>query len=474
MNNTVLEPPYSKPYWLASEVGIWVCTLSFVYLLLGCALYLASFGKDKKKVTTEQKLLRICVFSSCFALARMVSDHTVAFVGWRNNTTCIRTVNVSTALYAPSIYSIYVFLWFRQNEFYSNPILKHLANKHLIRFSRVTILLLFIAGFAVTVLFQIPEVTGWDFKATPSGCIDVADIADIEALPTILVVITIVGQVALLGLLVYPILVTKKNQQQMTSSRSVTSPKVDRSRPLLQQAIVGRMRERGSVGMDAARKSSDVIDDVGSSDDDISHSELCWSEGESTDCESQAGDITMHGSTRGHRFTRRDGGSPAPRRVASLGSPKRIKVRKLRRTPRKSSMRKREQKLTILIKKVSILASICVASDVTATILQIMISLPELVYFFIFDVNLLINTVCVLLSFKQWRKIFFPRFTPPTPQPHDPPSSGGNTTNTHLPNHDPHGRNLDNVSIRSGLSTHTEMIVMSRSGTPEVHDVTRV
>ena len=65
----------------------------------------------------------------------------------------------------------------------------------------------------------------------------------------------------------------------------------------------------------------------------------------------------------------------------------------------------RERQLNKVIWKVFILATICVVSDMIATAIQLILVVPELAYLALYDVNLLVNVTCIIMSFKNWDKI---------------------------------------------------------------------
>jgi len=235
--------PYAEPYWIASEAVLVILTLGTIYLLYAMTYYAC---KLEKKNTTK-RLVIICIVSVAAGLARLTSDHTVAFLGWQSDLKCRITSSVSVAFYSCSIYPVYVFLWYRQNAFYSSQTLKHLLNRHVQNISYATLSVLAGGGLIVTVLFQIPSVTGWDFRATSTGCRDAHDTQDVEVLPLMVILISTLGQVSLLGLLLYPLITTKRKQERMSQSSIVRpSPKRQLSggSGLMRQAMHGAMKKR--------------------------------------------------------------------------------------------------------------------------------------------------------------------------------------------------------------------------------------
>ena len=62
------------------------------------------------------------------AICRLVSDQSVALLGWKTDEHCLVAVNTSTIFYGLSLYPVYIFLWTRQSIFYNNPVLSHILN----------------------------------------------------------------------------------------------------------------------------------------------------------------------------------------------------------------------------------------------------------------------------------------------------------------------------------------------------------
>nr|XP_039249576.1 uncharacterized protein LOC120327198 [Styela clava] len=79
------------------------------------------------------------------------------------------------------------------------------------------------------------------------------------------------------------------------------------------------------------------------------------------------------------------------------------------RSRNSSKRKKREQALLKIIRRVMITAIVCALSDIfCGLIVRLVVEEPRVVTNLIFDVNIVINLACVLMSFKDWRVRLFP------------------------------------------------------------------
>jgi len=217
-DGTVLPSPYGEIYWVISEIIIAFLTFATFYLLLAVILYLLSLNKTHGSL---RHLLFFCIIAIATASARLISDHAMAFIGWQSDDACKVISSISSAFYTCSIYSAYLLLWYRQKSFYDKPLLKYLLSKRVKWLSYATLVLFAASGLVLIVLVQIPEVSGWNFRATTTGCRDVNDTQDAETLPLLINLVATLAQFALLALLLYPLLTTRKRQELMQSRRIV-------------------------------------------------------------------------------------------------------------------------------------------------------------------------------------------------------------------------------------------------------------
>ena len=197
-----------------------------VYVLI-CLLWYSctvrcKLGKEINK-RKEKFLYQMCMLSVVMALGRLLADHTVAFLGWQSDALCVMSVSVSFVFYSCSLYPVYIFLWVKQSIFYFNPVLFHVLNPFVTLLSYGTLFLMVVGGLIITVLFVLPEVTGWEYQASPEGCKDVQDnAADFELIPAIMVIFIVIFQLCLLALFLYPLLTrkTKRTREKKTKQRA--------------------------------------------------------------------------------------------------------------------------------------------------------------------------------------------------------------------------------------------------------------
>ena len=235
--------PYEELYWIVSQVIIAVVACYLLYVLTSISVYTCIRNHRKEQRT----LLKITLASIMLGIGRVISDEFVAILGWQTDDLCLYSVSASIAFYYLSFAAVYAFLWLRQYYFYQKPLLRRLVNKKLLYISRGTLVFLVIFSLAVALLFEIPEVTGWDYRATTTGCRDDNDQQDVEVVLLLQLGVTVLGQISLLGLLIYPFLATRKSQKQLHSAVSVSfsarppSPKPDNL--LLRRAVLGSYQE---------------------------------------------------------------------------------------------------------------------------------------------------------------------------------------------------------------------------------------
>ncbi|CAK8676649.1 unnamed protein product [Clavelina lepadiformis] len=529
LNATVPPPePYNEQYWIISEVFILCTGLLDLYYLV-CLMPYACSLKQKGE---HKRLVLLSVLSTVIIMARLITDQIVAFLGWRADIYCVGSVSASFVLYAASIGPVYLFLWLRQNAFFSKPQLQHLACNTLKYTSWATLFIVVASATVVCIIYPIPSVTGWSYQATAQGCRDVNDTEDLEAMPLIINGIAFAGQISLLLLLVYPLISSKKRQKRFASPNnteqesgphSSTAP-AKQEPSLRRKAILGSYHKcqpsdtqvvQQDIELSAlpVHDRSSGIYNVEHSDDDLD----VFSEN-GTD---EDGNLTDDFASQSDLESEVDRASPGiPRRLSlwkksivyirkagvsknhykkspkkrdtggrnrseSAGSAKSMIFRKREaRTgphrPRSKSEIRRERQLNKVIWKVFILATICVVSDMIATAIQLILVVPELAYLALYDVNLLVNVTCIIMSFKNWDKILtYPwkryfRITKPRSSSNISQTStiSGRVTTTTIVRSDVKciGRNRvqsDASSLRSMTSQKTGSSTLSRPNTPD-------
>ncbi|CAK8694778.1 unnamed protein product [Clavelina lepadiformis] len=435
--------PYHKTYWIVSEITLALLT-AFALYLFACLAWYATITKCKpgREISCKKgkTLYRLCLVSVVMAIFRFVADQGVAIAGWHTDTGCVISVSVSTVFYSLSLYPVYIFLWMRQSIFYANPVLSHVLNPAVTVLSYVTLIVMLFGGAVLTVIYIIPDVTGWKYNASAEGCRDTAHKSGFDLVPTMVVCFTVCFQLGLLALFMYPLL-TKKTQRYRTSSTakrntdSSQSEKHEESMSESPDAIDNNLpSETCSNGLTKGGN----------------HSSACWESNYRLSLDSK--DV-LDTESKNHTCVdiRNDVNGKPPRfgsfqnsfikkaNVLYRKAPEREQGRKKKSKNRMSSssfsdLMKRQrsassvssdnesgtkrklkknktmqgQRVIRFIRKAFVLALICVISDVIFTIIQLMIKVPELVYLAIFDVNLMVNILCIIMSFRDWPRMIIP------------------------------------------------------------------
>ena len=231
-NSSLVETvsaPYSDLYWIISEVVLIFVTAVTVYLLICLAKYGFKTGCKPGSEVRGKKgkiLFQTCLVSVAMAVGRLLSDQAVAVIGWQTDIGCRVTVSVSIVFYSFSLYPVYIFLWLRQSIFYASPVLSNVLNPVVTLFSWMILVCMIIGGAVITVLFNLPEITGWTYAASETGCRDISDDDGFELIPTILVCFIITIQIGLLFLFVYP-LISKKTQKYREAGKGNASSRIN-------------------------------------------------------------------------------------------------------------------------------------------------------------------------------------------------------------------------------------------------------
>ena len=221
--SSVIIAPYQEIYWIVSEAILVVVSIITLYLLV-CLLRYASLTKCQpgKEITGSRKgktLYQMCLISVIMAIGRLIADQVVAFLGWQTDSNCSSAVATSAVFYSLSLYPVYIFLWLRQSIFYASPVLSHVLNPAITVSSWLTLIFMIVGGAVITVFYVVPDINGWHYVASASGCRDISDLSGFELVPTILVCFTVCFQVSLLGLFIYP-LFSEKTQRYRKACRN--------------------------------------------------------------------------------------------------------------------------------------------------------------------------------------------------------------------------------------------------------------
>ena len=216
-----LEPPipYGETYWIISETFLIFVTLVDLYFFKSIICYLWKLRKKKNRGQLRV-LLGLGLSAVVMAMGRFAANQAVAFLGWQTDELCFNSFAVSVVFYSSSISPVYIFLWMRQHSFYTSKQMPTLNNNKIKCLSYACLSLLVVGWIVLTVVYLLPEVTGWEYAATQDGCKDKNDEQDFELLPILVNLFGGMGQLSLLGLLLYPLLKVKSNNKRMSVRKS--------------------------------------------------------------------------------------------------------------------------------------------------------------------------------------------------------------------------------------------------------------
>ena len=226
---SAISSPFSEPYWIISEIVLNIVTIITVYLFVCLLKFGVRTGcKPGHELRGKQGrlLFRTVLVSVSMTIGRCLSDQMVSLIGWQSDDKCKVTVSISFVFYSLALYPVYIFLWFRQSIFYASPVLASVLNPVVTFFSWMILVGMVAGGGVLTVFFLLPEITGWNYSASESGCRDVSDGSDLEAIPTAFLGFTIFIQVCLLALFVYPLISKKTLKYREARNKTATPNKV--------------------------------------------------------------------------------------------------------------------------------------------------------------------------------------------------------------------------------------------------------
>lgn len=121
--------------------------------------------------------------------------------GVESNDLCDTVADTAVCLYALVLFSVYLFLWFRQRVFYKTYVVKSSFSNLFSLFSSGSIGVIFVAGICAALLNILPD----NHRSSVSGCIYTPDEAQRIGYWISVAVAVFLGQVVLLGLFVYPL-----------------------------------------------------------------------------------------------------------------------------------------------------------------------------------------------------------------------------------------------------------------------------
>lgn len=225
----VPPPPFSEPYWIICEIVLTIATVLSIYLCFCLAKFAIRTGcKPGRELRGKQGrlLFQTLLVSVSMTIGRCLSDQMVSLIGWQSDEKCRITVSISFVFYSLALYPVYIFLWLRQSIFYASPVLSSVLNPVVTVFSWMILVGMILGGAIITVSFVLPDLSGWHYAASETGCRDVSDVSDFEVIPAVLLGFTIFIQICLLALFVYPLISKKTLKYRESRKKTTTQPKI--------------------------------------------------------------------------------------------------------------------------------------------------------------------------------------------------------------------------------------------------------
>lgn len=197
--------------WIVPEV----VNSIFILLTIWIFFSLIHYGNKSKKWATRanknfEKLnagfvLMAAVFCAVTALFRFIVSQVALNLthSYNENSKCKMISNVLVVAYCLATFSVYVYLWVRQSVFYTNRMLSTNFSKSLRFFSYLSIVLIFLGGLGAIFFNTLPS----NYHSTPVGCAYIPEDSTLTATMVIVsTMVTVLGQIILVGLVVYPLL----------------------------------------------------------------------------------------------------------------------------------------------------------------------------------------------------------------------------------------------------------------------------
>ena len=186
-----------------------ILTVITLWMLISLVHYGIKTGKWKpKQATNSDNLNAGLVYTSVIicgvtCLVRYNISMLYMNIGFGNgfHKLCDSTADAAVLSYALVLFSVYLFLWFRQRVFYTTYIVRSAFSRIFAFFSTASIGIIFVAGVGAAVLNIMPI----NHKSSQDGCIYVPDESQRMCYWISVAVAVCLGQAVLLGLFVYPL-----------------------------------------------------------------------------------------------------------------------------------------------------------------------------------------------------------------------------------------------------------------------------
>ena len=232
-NSNAVDNSTSYKHWKELDWILPEAFNIFLMLLTGWILWsLVYYGVKTKKWktghhTNSAKLsgggvLTNAVLCAITTLLRLITSQFVYNIGYTINgheldEVCEKVLDLSTAMYCISIFFVYLYLWKRQNVFYTNSMLQINFNLMLRIFSWLSIVFVVLGALAAILVGTIPK----NYHSSVSGCTyNVTNESNLNAIIGASVTALLFGQVILVGLFIHPLIKHKKQSKKHRSTKA--------------------------------------------------------------------------------------------------------------------------------------------------------------------------------------------------------------------------------------------------------------
>ncbi|XP_076813931.1 uncharacterized protein LOC143460344 [Clavelina lepadiformis] len=208
------EPDEDNIEYVSVLVGTCLLVVMGIYLVVCLLFYEYRVGLKNRQVGRLNRqrnnlnhdrvadwMRWLCLIASIFALVRFILAVVEIELGQSSSTICDPIRKSKGVLLCVSFSSLYLVLWIRQRMLYRTPTMLHLSNKIIQFFSSSVVALVVMSGVFTLLLYMFTR----GYQSTVSGC-DLQWSSIWIGLPSLLLAIfTLLFQVMLLGLLIYPL-----------------------------------------------------------------------------------------------------------------------------------------------------------------------------------------------------------------------------------------------------------------------------
>jgi len=212
-NDTDTEDFFSRtkdPDWIIPfTINILLIVITII-ILISLVYYGIKTGKWRQSHTCNyDKLNAGIVYTFLVAcgvscLFRYTANQVYMNVGFRRDEDelCEAAADTAFVSYAMVLFSVSMFLWFRQKAFYTNRMLSFKSSNPVRIISFGSIILILGGGFSYLLLYTIPT----NYASSSRGCYFVIQKSLIVTYNVFIVILIVVAQILLLCLFVYPLM----------------------------------------------------------------------------------------------------------------------------------------------------------------------------------------------------------------------------------------------------------------------------